>query len=135
MIGQVARRFVLAAVVTGVFVTPAQAVDLSGGWSGCWQSTSTGHSGVLRAELTRCNDTQYRADFSGRFFKILPFRYAVTLDVIEDDGETVTLAGSSFLGRLFGTFCYKATADGCRFTAHYSSKKDWGRFDLTRTAP
>jgi hypothetical protein len=126
---------VLALVVAATLASPADAVDLSGCWTGSWQSCSTGHSGVLRAEFTRCGDDRYRADFSGRFFKILPFRYSVTLDVVEDTGECVTLAGSSFLGRLFGTFRYTATADGCTFTAQYTAAKDAGRFDLRRAGP
>jgi hypothetical protein len=113
---------------------PALAVDLSGCWTGSWTSCSTGHSGVLRARFTRCNETQYRVDFSGRFCKLLPFRYSVTLDVVEDCGDRVTLSGSSYLGRIFGTFGYTATADGSTFAARYTSKKDSGRFDLRRSA-
>jgi hypothetical protein len=59
------------------------------------------------------------------------FRYSVTLDVVEDHGERVVLAGSSFLGRLFGTFTYRATADACHFTADYRSQKDAGEFRLS----
>jgi hypothetical protein len=120
-------------VVATLFLSgTARAVDLSGCWSGSWESCSTGHAGPLRAEFTRCGPTQYRVDFAGRFFKILPFRYSVTLDVVEDCGDHVTLAGSSYLGRLFGTFTYTAMADGCRFTAEYCSRKDTGTFRLTR---
>lgn len=115
-----------------VIADGAAAVDLSGSWSGSWESCTTGHAGPLRAEFIRCSPTQYRVDFAGRFFKILPFRYSVTLDVVEDCGDHVILAGRSFLGRLFGTFTYQATADGCRFTADYRSKKDVGEFRLTR---
>jgi hypothetical protein len=71
-------------------------------------------------------------DFSGRFFKILPFRYSVTLDVIRDDGRTIELAGSSYLGRLFGTFRYQAQATEDRLTADYASCKDRGQFVLCR---
>lgn len=125
---------VLGLVVVIGLAAPVQAADLSGSWAGSWQSCTTGHSGVLRATFTKCSEIQYRVEFTGRFCKILPFRYSVTLDVVEDTGESVKLAGSSYLGRLFGTFCYTASADGCSFTAHYSSKKDQGRFDLWRMA-
>lgn len=114
------------------FLGTASAVDLSGTWAGSWESCSTGHTGPLRADFTRCTPSQYRVDFAGRFFRILPFRYSVTLDVVEDCGDRVVLAGSSFLGRLFGTFTYHATADGCRFTAEYRSTKDSGEFRLAR---
>lgn len=124
--------FVIALAVSGAVVAPAHATDLSGRWSGAWHSCSTGHAGVLRATFTPCGPNQYRVVFTGRFLKIVPFRYAVTLDVVADDGEQVTLAGSSYLGRLFGTFHYTATADGCSFTARYSSRKDDGTFTLRR---
>jgi len=113
-------------------VAPASAIDLSGSWSGVWGSCTTGHTGPLRADFTRCSTSQYRVDFAGRFFKILPFRYSVTLDVVEECDDRVVLAGSSFLGRLFGTFTYQATADGCRFSAEYRSKRDAGMFRLIR---
>ena len=112
----------------------ARATDLSGCWEGCWQSNSTGHKGVLRATFVRLDEGRYCAHFSGRFFKILPFRYSVVLSVIEA-GDQVQLAGQSYLGRLAGgTYTYRATADACRFEACYSSRKDQGRFSLTRTA-
>lgn len=135
MSGRLLRSLLVAAVVAAWSCGVADATDLSGCWSGSWQSCSTGHSGVLRARFTRCDESRYDVEFSGRFFKILPFRYAVTLAVVADDGGTVTLAGSSFLGRLFGTFHYSATATDGRFTARYTSKQDEGRFDLTRANP
>lgn len=127
------RLAAVCVLVSSLLVAgPAAAVDLSGSWSGTWESCTTGHAGPLRAEFTRCGATHYRVDFRGRFFRILPFRYSVTLDVVEDCGDRLVLAGSSFLGRLFGTFTYRATADDCRFTADYRSGKDSGEFRLTR---
>ena len=107
------------------------ATDLSGCWSGSWKSCGTGHKGPLNATFTKCGETQYHVAFSGRFFKIMPFRYSVTLDVIED-GDTVKLSGSSFLGRIMGTFSYSATATACTFDSAYSSCKDNGWFHLTK---
>lgn len=130
--GRAAATSVLTLCIAAVAASPVDAVDLSGCWTGSWQSCSTGHSGALRATFTRCGEGRYRADFSGSFFRILPFRYSVVLDVVDDTDECVTLAGSSYLGRLFGTFRYTATADGCTFTARYTSAKDAGRFDLRR---
>ncbi|MFM7076669.1 MAG: hypothetical protein ACKO3G_11465 [Planctomycetaceae bacterium] len=73
-------------VVAALFVSlalaaPARAVDLSGSWCGTWSSSTTGHAGPLRAEFTPCGAGRWRADFSGRFFKVFPFRYSVTLCV------------------------------------------------------
>jgi hypothetical protein len=123
----------LAIALTALVTRPAAAVELTGHWSGYWKSCTTGHTGPLEATFCRINASQYRADFSGRFFKILPFRYSVTLDVIHEEGETVELAGSSYLGRLFGTFHYRAEATGCNFTADYASCKDSGQFVLCRS--
>ncbi|MFN9368649.1 MAG: hypothetical protein ACK6CT_07755 [Planctomycetia bacterium] len=132
MSSRVLRSFVSSLVLVAACALPASAFDLSGCWTGSWQSCTTGHSGVLRARFTKCGETQYRVDFSGRFCKLLPFRYSVTLDVVEDCGDRVALAGSSYLGRMFGTFGYTASADGSTFTANYTSKKDAGRFELRR---
>lgn len=107
-------------------------VNPSGCWSGSWLSCKSGHHGVLRATLTPCGDHAYRAEFRGRFFKIMPFRYTVTLQVVGVDQDGVHLAGSQSLGRLFGTFHYRATITDCRFEATYRSCKDWGKFSLGR---
>lgn len=125
-----ALTIVLAVVSTGA--SRLEAADLSGCWTGSWQSCTTGHKGPLRAEFTRCGADAYRVTFSGRFFKVIPFTYTVRLDVVSEDADGVVLAGSSYLGRMFGSFSYRATADECRFTANYSSKKDSGVFRLTR---
>ncbi len=127
-------RVVVAMLVVAVALVawPARAVDLAGDWAGEWSSTSTGHSGPLRASFTPCGPGRYSVEFRGRFCRILPFRYTVVLAVVEDRGESVILAGDSFLGRLFGTFTYRASADACRFDACYSSRKDRGAFRLTR---
>jgi hypothetical protein len=128
-----------ATLVMGLaLVLPATATalgtDLTGRWAGSWESCTSGHSGPLFAEFTRCGETDYRVKFTGRFLKVIPFRYTVTLSVVEDRGDELVLAGSSYLGRLFGTFSYRATATDGRFTADYTSKKDDGTFRLTRSS-
>ena len=122
----------LALSILLAVTAPAAAVDLTGSWTGSWESTSTGHAGPLRATFRPCGEDRWAVDFSGRFFKLFPFRYSVNLRVVEDAGDRVTLAGTSWLGRLFGTFCYRADATACRFEAHYTSKKDTGVFRLER---
>lgn len=128
------RRASIAVLVVAaaLVAAPARAVDLAGDWSGTWSSTSTGHAGPLHASFSPCGPDRYRVEFRGRFCRILPFRYTVMLTVVEDRGDSVVLAGDSFLGRLFGTFTYRATADACRFDACYSSRKDRGAFHLIR---
>ncbi len=133
-----ARRrlaLLLALVVAGLWSSAADASDLTGSWRGSWISCTTGHKGTLIAEFRQINSCQYEVVFRGTFFKILPFRYAVTLDVVGYDGETTYLAGSADLGRLFGVFHYRAQANACCFTADYTSCKDQGRFEMTRSCP
>jgi len=122
------RSMILATMLL-VPLTNCNAADLSGSWCGSWESSCTGHHGPLRACFSKCGDSQYFVTFSGRFFKIMPFRYSVTLDAV-DEGDTVKLSGSSFLGRLFGTFTYQADATSSEFNAAYSSCKDQGCFRL-----
>jgi hypothetical protein len=107
------------------------ATDLSGHWQGYWQSDDTGHRGVLRCTFTRLDDSSYRANFSGRFLKIVPFRYSVVLNAV-DHGDVVQLSGSQELGRRFGTFYYSAEATCSDFNATFTSCKDSGQFVLTR---
>jgi hypothetical protein len=110
----------------------AAAVDLSGHWTGTWVSCTSGHQGPLQADFCRIDDCRYRVTFTGRFFVILPFRYQVTLRVVSDDGESVQLAGSSYLGRRYGTFTYNATATATSFVSRYDSCRDDGKFLLSR---
>jgi hypothetical protein len=119
-------------VLASAVALPAGATDLSGCWEGRWCSSTSGHKGPLTATFRRCTPTQYDVEFRGRFFKILPFRYSVTLDVISDDGQTVELAGSAFLGKMFGTFHYRAAATACEFVSNYTSCKDAGCFTMHR---
>jgi hypothetical protein len=127
------RSIALAAAIGWIMIShPAAATDLSGHWRGHWSSDSTGHKGPLRCTLTRLDESSYQADFSGRFFKLIPFRYSVVLTITSDDGHTVQLTGSHDLGRRFGTFTYVAEATCDEFVANYSSCKDCGQFVLSR---
>jgi hypothetical protein len=126
---------VLLALTVAGGASTARAADLSGCWDGYWQSCSSGHQGPLSATFCRTDPNHYQVTFTGRFFRFIPFRYTVTLSVLADDGQTVTLGGSHDLGRLAGTFTYRATATSTNFTANYYSCKDQGKFVLSRCAP
>ncbi len=111
---------------------PPPAVDLSGNWSGFWESCTNSHRGPLHARFCRLDDTHYRVVFRGRFFGVVPFRYTATLTVVGQQGDRVLLSGSSYLGPLVGTFSYNAQATACDFVANYCSRDDHGRFVLRR---
>ena len=108
------------------------APDAAGCWSGYWQSCTSGHQGTLKATIVPCGEGKYRAEFRGRFFKVFPFRYSVTLHTVAVESDALHLAGSQNLGRLFGTFHFTAVVTECRFEAQYSSCKDRGRFVMNR---
>lgn len=120
-------------LLIALIVTQSQAVaeDISGCWSGHWVSCKNGHKGPLHATITKIDDTRYCARFSGKFWKLFPFRYSVILRVVEE-GEVTRLRGSSYLGRLMGTFHYSATVSGCDFNATYCSKQDHGKWVMKR---
>jgi len=79
----------------------------------------------------RLDANRYEVFFSGRFFKVMPFRYSVVMTASEQNG-VVQLSGSKYLGRLAGTFSFNAAATDCQFNANYSSCKDNGKFTLCR---
>jgi hypothetical protein len=126
-----------AVAVLVVFLVPpfarAAEPDLSGGkWSGCWVSDKNGHRGPLRATFTKLGDDCYRVRFVGRFWKVVPFVYSVTLRVTEVHGDWVRLSGGVKLGPVLGEFRCEAVATATRFEATFTSKGDHGRFSLSR---
>jgi hypothetical protein len=105
--------------------------DLTGEWSGTWQSCTSGHNGPLKATFCKTDDCHYQVKFRGRFWKVFPFRYTAVLDVTGQDKDKVHLGGSRKLP-FFGEFSYTATATACEFHADYCTKKDNGTFTMTR---
>lgn len=129
------RAAVLGVVVVAIMVATAgkaSADENSGTWCGQWVSCKSGHNGPLEATICQVNDHCYRADFRGRFAKILPFRYSVTLNVVERGPGYVRLSGSSYLGRIMGDFCYEAVIENGCLRASYRAKRDWGTWTLKR---
>lgn len=107
--------------------------DLSGNWDcGSWQSSGSGHSGKLRATLTRSGRDAYRCTFCGSFFKVVPFRYTVTLHVTGCRDGRVFFRASRNLPVFGGTFTCSGSATGRSFRATYTSPKDRGTFVLSR---
>ena len=125
------RTAVLVLISLVALGNVCRATDLSGHWSGTWASGNTRHHGPLQAEFVRLSDSEYEVFFKGKFFAILPFHYSVVMTASEQDG-VVTMSGSKFLGRMFGTFQFSAAVTYTHFNANYSSCKDHGCFEMTR---
>jgi hypothetical protein len=62
---------------------PIQAADLTGDWSGHWADSKSGHTGPLHTTFRQCDADHFQVTFSGRFFKVIPFRYKVLLTVAD----------------------------------------------------
>ncbi len=110
----------------------ARGSELEGrGWRGTWVDNNAGHDGALRARFRPTRDGNYRAVFSGTYYKVIPFVFATKLNVVERDGGRVTLAGESrVMG--FGRFTYNAVADEHHFNSQYQSGRWVGEFNLRR---
>ena len=111
---------------------PVGSNDFSGQWTGSWLSCKSGHRGKLRATFCRLNDRQLEAVFAGSFAKFLPFRYRAVLEIVEEKPGQLHLRGSKSLGPFMGTFSYEAMLTAVQFKATYQSKRDCGRWSLTR---
>jgi hypothetical protein len=134
----------LAAAVLGVSVSaasePAAAPasetvcvpDLTGEWSGYWESDVNGHTGPIRARVERLDACHYRVVFCGRFWRVCPFRYTTTLRITGYGPGYVCLGGSHRLGPVFGTFSYNARATQTHFVSRYCAEDDHGTFVMTR---
>ncbi|MBT4694169.1 MAG: hypothetical protein HOB73_12560 [Planctomycetaceae bacterium] len=107
-------------------------LDLSGRWSGTWRSEVSDHNGPLKAKFQILSNSKVQARFNGRFFKLIPFHFNVTLDIVEDKDGVVTLKGKEDLGRTLGIYTYNATFSNGKFVANYSTDKDKGVFEVTR---
>ena len=102
-----------------------------GGWSGKWLDTNKGHEGPLHARFQEDCAGNYRVVFTGKFAKVIPFRFKTTLNVVGHDGDKIVMAGESRIA-FFYRFSYNAVADANSFTAQYHSKRWTGEFNLCR---
>lgn len=126
------RQIVISTFVLLMAQANLLAGELDGRWrNGSWTDSNSGHEGPLRARFRERNDGNYRVVFTGRFAKVVPFRFGTTLKVVEREGDKVVMAGQSrVMG--FGRFTYYAVADEHLFSAQYSSWRWRGEFILSR---
>ncbi|HWB11134.1 MAG TPA: hypothetical protein VG826_18035 [Pirellulales bacterium] len=105
--------------------------DVGGCWQGCWDSQCSGHTGNLKAIISRQDACHYEARFRGTFFKVIPFQYRMTLTAVPHE-DHYDLHGEKDLGRLLGVYRFRGYATPKNFVAHYTSKDDQGRFLMSR---
>jgi hypothetical protein len=108
---------------------------LSGRWEGKWVSDASGHSGKLRAIITKTDAMNYRANFDAKFLAIFRFDHATTLTGAATRNGTIEFKGEENLGSMAGgVYKYAGQADGKTFASTYQSSNDHGHFRMTRPA-
>ena len=128
----IAFSFTILLLSCAIHDTRVNGQDLSGAWRGNWNSCRTGHRGRLNATFCRIDDHQVQARFRGTFARIVPFRYRAVLNVVHEEPGMMVLSGSKKLGPIMGSFSYDATIVGNRFDATYHSRRDHGRWQMSR---
>jgi hypothetical protein len=131
-------RKLLAVTITvtaffmAVHVNAGDLSNLSGTWAGTWNSEISGHEGPLKAKFTVSDENVVSARFTGRFFKILPFKFLVKLNVTSQKDGVTKLSGKQDLGRALGVYHYEVTYKGNEFVAKYHTDKDKGVFQVNK---
>ena len=108
---------------------------LAGCWEGSWLSGTNGHTGSLRAIITREGEDQYFARYKATYLGFIPFQWEMPMSITPDENR-VQFEGSADLGWLAGgVYTYAGLADGENFNASYCSPKDHGGFQMRRLQP
>ncbi|HEX7859408.1 MAG TPA: hypothetical protein VF773_03720 [Verrucomicrobiae bacterium] len=107
---------------------PIPTDTIAGPWEGRWLSDKNGHTGKLRAVLTKTSSEEYDAYFHSTFWKIFRASYRVPLKV-----EGTTLSGEADLGWLSGgRYTYEGEVTPTSFFSTYKMKYDHGTFEMKR---
>ncbi len=116
--------------------------DLTGAWVGTWKSLGDGHTGTLKAIVTKPSATTSGGGATGKPTEYV-FLYKATWKTIlsgvieakhqaQWKGPHCTLSGEKDLGVFGGIFSFTGKATPTEFHADYKSKLDHGVFDLRR---
>jgi hypothetical protein len=104
-----------------------------GPWQGSWATNTNGHTGDLRAIVTKKpgSTDEYRFKYHATWGKIFSGVFGVQYPV-EQRGSSFVMEGDHDLG-IFSTFEHRGRISNGSFDASYSSKKgDVGSFSLKR---
>jgi hypothetical protein len=116
--------------------------NLEGAWTGTWKSNHDGHTGNLRAIVTKLPTTagqpeKYNFRYHATWANLLSGTINAEHEAIpagkKKDG-VVTLSGEKDLGRLGGVYGFTGVASPIEFKADYKSKLDKGVFEMKRPA-
>ena len=113
----------------------APADDITGARAGTWTSDADGHTGGLRAIISKKADNQYEAHFHATYklwFCPCSFQITIPMQVDEDAQGWKHFEGTAALGWPWGEFSHKGSANATRFKSAYQSKQDQGVFEMKR---
>jgi hypothetical protein len=117
-----------------VAAKPIAPGSLEGAWTGKWLSYTNGHTGRLRAIVTK-TDKGYETRFHANYAWCAGASYLMTLQA-QEAGGAVRLRGSENLGKLLfwelGDYKYDGVATSHRLFSEYTSPYDGGFWELTR---
>ncbi len=106
--------------------------DLSGNWTGRWQSSTNNHGGPMQATFVQQCGDELQVKFRGRFAKVIPFRYRARLKIVYQEPGLTIVGGSKKIGPFSGGYTYSGQiSDGC-FTGSYSSRRYQGGWAISR---
>jgi len=118
---------------------PTPTNDITGRWSGHWNSQATGHHDELRALISQVDtnhyDVKFHAAYKSETFKFITvhFGYTVRMETKPSTNADVAFHGSEDLGKLAGSvYTYDGHANATNFFSTYKSKYDRGTFEMTR---
>lgn len=112
---------------------PSTAADLCGCWEGNWKSCTDGFQGTIKARITKCDENHYRAVFTGRAFKIMPYRYTAILTAVTDAETGITHFKSSMKLPIWGCHWMNGCATADKISAKYHTDDHKGYFNMCRT--
>lgn len=132
--GSFLRRVILFAALAGIFGggQAANAADLCGVWKGRWQSCTDQFSGTVKARITRIGPGKYHAVFTGRAFKVMPYRYTATLLACNDPATGKVKFRCTRKLPLWGCYWMHGTASNCCLNARYRTDDHTGYFVMER---
>jgi hypothetical protein len=128
---RLARAAVLTVLLAGL-AGPAAAATLEGCWEGHWQSTTEKFHGIVKARITRCDATHYKCVFTGWAFKIMPYRYTVTLKGCTDPETGRVHFKCTRKLPIWGMYWMNGCASDCTFFARYHTDENRGYFKMHR---
>lgn len=102
-----------------------------GPWEGTWATKTNGHTGNLKAIVSKAPDGEYDFHYYATWKKFLQGGYKVRFPVTRS-GSTYYVDGEKDLG-IFGSFGHKAKITRNSYEATYSNDKgDLGTFSMKR---